>query len=150
MNAFLLLFSSALIYLEVHEEIFNEITSCLCVSDVALFPFFLPTQSKSLFNEDMNTQNSNFGGLNVKHDELKNEYFFVLRTGMDDVDEKTTSSSILKIHKTQKNRETRNKFIIMPWRSERRRNVINRTIVVLLISLLAKISDPKKKMKKIC
>lgn len=22
----------------------------------------------------MNTQNSNFGGLNVKHDELKNEY----------------------------------------------------------------------------
>lgn len=28
--------ATALIYLEVHEEIFNEITSCLCVSDVRL------------------------------------------------------------------------------------------------------------------
>lgn len=55
--------AAALIYLEVHEEIFNEITSCS--------RFFLPTQSKSLFNGDMNTQNSNFGRLNVKHDELK-------------------------------------------------------------------------------
>lgn len=68
--------ASALIYLEVHEEIFNEITSCLCVSDVALyriavFTLFLPTQSEGLFGGDMNTPNSNFGGLNVKHDELK-------------------------------------------------------------------------------
>lgn len=54
--------------------------ACCCVSACCLLFyslfFFLPTQSKSLFSRDMNTQNSNFGGLNVKHDELKNEYFF--------------------------------------------------------------------------
>lgn len=112
--------------------------------------FFLPTQSKSLFSRDMNTQNSNFGGLNVKHDELKkepSEYFlcYVLAWMMMK-NEETTSSSILKIHKTQRNRRTRNKFIIMPFR-----NIINREMLleqpsflfIAFISLLAKISDRK-------
>lgn len=88
---------------------------------------FLPTQSEGLFSGDMNTPNSNFGGLNVKHDELKkgkrmkrNTFHVNVLEWM--VSEKTTSSSILKTHKTQKNRK-RQRTSSSLWASTR--NIIN-------------------------
>lgn len=118
---------------------------------------FLPTQSKSLFGEDMNTQNSDFGGLNVKHDELKSEntFFHVVAVAvlaMEMMVKKTTSSSILKTHKTQRNRKKQETSSSL-CRPKKNRNQQKRcsssaltrkpSFLFFLILLLAKISDPK-------
>jgi hypothetical protein len=72
---------SALIYLEVHEEIFNEITSCLCVSDVGLsfffflFPLFFCLPNLKVYSAEIWIHKTAIFGfcswLNVKHDELE-------------------------------------------------------------------------------
>lgn len=104
--------ASALIYLEVHEEIFNEITSCLCVSDVALyriavFTLFCLPNLKVYSAEIWIQRTAILGGLMRSMTNWKkrrrNTFHVNVLEWM--VSEKTTSSYILKTHKTQKNRK---------------------------------------------
>lgn len=142
--------SSALIYLEVHEEILNEITSCLwcfwCWLAVVfllaafyfILSFFFCLPNLKVYSAEIWIHKTAIsGGLMWSMTNWKTNTFFpplgvvrsgyALRTGMDGWwrrKKKTTSSSILKIHKTQ--RESKNKKQVHHYAFPKKINIINR------------------------